>query len=71
MQHFLAVYDGWVSPELPVPASAPVMLADAPAQEATIAADEDTTPGFVSWAWGGVRDGAAAMLDALRQWLTP
>ena len=70
VQHFLAVYDGWVSPDLPVPGAAPLMLSDAAAQEPQEASD---TPdqGFVSWAWDGVRNSAARMIDALRQWLTP
>ena len=70
VQHFLAVYDGWVSPDLPVPGAAPLMLSDAAAQEPQEAND---TPdqGFVSWAWDGVRNSAARMIDALRSWLTP
>ena len=77
VQHFLAVYDGWVRPDVPVPASNPLLLADAPAS-ASVTPDAGarttattTNEGFVSWAWGGVRDGAERMFEALRQWLTP
>ena len=78
VQHFLAVYDGWVRPDVPVPASNPLLLADAPASAsvtpdagARATATTTTNEGFVSWAWGGVRNGAERMFEALRQWLTP
>ena len=78
VQHFLAVYDGWVSPNVPVPASNPLLLADAPAASAVPEAGTDdataentTNDGFVSWALGGVRDSAARMFEALRTWLAP
>lgn len=77
VQHFLAVYDGWVRPDVPVPASNPLLLADAPASASLTpdagarATATTTNEGFVSWAWGGVRNGAERMFEALRQWLTP
>lgn len=74
VEHFLAVYDGWVSPSTPVPASAPRMLSDVIGQDAP---DHDTQteknpdePGFVSWAWDGMRNSATRMLDTLRNWLS-
>ena len=77
VQHFLAVYDGWVRPDVPAPASNPLLLADAPASASLTpdagarATATTTNEGFVSWAWGGVRNGAERMFEALRQWLTP
>lgn len=75
VEHFLAVYDGWVNPALPPPPSNPVLVSNAlnnvEEGSALPGEAEQTNDGFVSWAWDGVKTGTAKVLDALRNWLTP
>lgn len=71
VEHFLAVYDGWVSPNVPIPTSTPLLLSDAPEDGVGPHETEQADGGIVSWAWDGVKNSATRMLDALRNWLTP
>lgn len=75
VEHFLAVYDGWVNPALPPPASKPILVSDAinSAEKGSALPGEtaQSDDGFVSWAWDGVKTGTAKVLNALRNWLTP
>lgn len=73
LEHFLAIYDGWVSPEAPQPTAEPVKLSSALNNADAGPVDEPatTTPTFASWTWNGVRDTAKKAIDALLNWLKP
>ncbi len=74
LEHFLAVYDGWVSPTTPAPKSTPVAILGELNNSDNVETSQPSTAtstSFVSWAWGGVKSSTQKMLDALTTWLTP